>query len=163
MRYSRWRGRRKSLKNNVIVIPLPLMSLNQYIQSERGNRFGGAKVKKQATATCQLAVKAAMNKGVRFSWDLPLQFDWYWYNKRTDPDNIAFQHKFIFDGMMAAGFLDNDNWAHIHGFVDTFAVDKANPRVEITEVNMDDKFSDVWAAYKADLVNRVNMPKKAKK
>jgi hypothetical protein len=34
---------------NRIIIPLPLMTLNQYIKVERGNMFGGAKVKKQAT------------------------------------------------------------------------------------------------------------------
>ena len=120
---------------NRIIIPLPLMTLNQYIKVERGNMFGGAKVKKQATETVMLAVRKAMNQGVKFQWGKPLSFDWYWYDKRTDPDNIAFQHKFIFDGMQKAEFLENDNWDHIVELRDRFFIDKANPRVEGEEID----------------------------
>ena len=120
---------------NRIIIPLPLMTLNQYIKVERGNMFGGAKVKKQATETVMLAVRKEMNRGVKFQWGKPLSFDWYWYDKRTDPDNIAFQHKFIFDGMQKAKFLENDNWDHIVELRDRFFIDKANPRVEVEEID----------------------------
>jgi hypothetical protein len=50
------------------------MTLNQYIKVERGNMFGGAKVKKQATETVMLAVRKAMNQGVKFQWGKPLSF-----------------------------------------------------------------------------------------
>ena len=117
-----------------IVIPLPLMTLNEYIGAERGNRFNGARIKQQTTETVRLFVTRAMHDGVQFKWGKPLRFDWYWYDKRTDPDNIAFQHKFVFDGMMAAGFLENDNWAHIVELHDRFFIDKVNPRVEVSEI-----------------------------
>ena len=110
------------------------MTLNEYIGAERGNRFNGARIKQQATETVRLFVIRAMNDGIRFQWGKPLRFDWYWYDKRTDPDNIAFQHKFVFDGMQKAGFLENDNWDHIVELNDRFFIDKANPRVEVSEV-----------------------------
>ncbi|WP_262316488.1 endodeoxyribonuclease [Lacticaseibacillus parakribbianus] len=116
------------------------MTLNQYIQSERGSRFGGAKIKKQATATVEMFVQRAMLDGITFEWGHPLAFDWYWYDHRTDPDNIAFQHKFVFDGMMAAGFLDNDNWDRVGaGYTDRFYIDKVNPRVEVYELNKEEQ------------------------
>ncbi|WP_203624650.1 endodeoxyribonuclease [Lacticaseibacillus sp. 866-1] len=117
------------------MIPMPLMTLNQYVDSERGSLFGGARIKKQATDTAAMFVQRAMMNGVKFDWGKPLRFDWYWHDRRTDPDNIAFQHKFVFDGMMVAGFLTNDNWDNIVELRDRFFIDKANPRVEVYELD----------------------------
>lgn len=121
-------------QNNRIVIPLPLATLNQYINAERTNRFKAAKIKHAATDVAKMFTIKAMREGVRFQWGVPLRFDWYCANKRTDPDNVAFQHKFVFDGMMAAGFLENDNWAHIVELNDRFFIDKRRPRVEVYEI-----------------------------
>ncbi len=123
------------MTTKMVMIPMPLMTLNQYVACERGNRFGGAKVKKQATALAAQYTKLAVRNGVHFDWGKPLRFDWYWYDRRTDPDNISFQHKFVFDGMMAAGFLTNDNWDNIVELHDRFFIDKANPRVEVYELD----------------------------
>ena len=72
-----------------------------------------------------------MNAGVQFKWPCRLKFTWYLRDKRKDPDNVAFAKKFILDGFQQCGFMSNDNWAHIIGFVDEFFVDKEHPRVEI--------------------------------
>ena len=76
---------------NKVVIPLQLMTLNQYTNANRTNR-------------------------------------------RTDPDNIAFQKKFILDGFVAAGLLSNDGWGEIAGWTEKFhIVKKEFQRVEIKE------------------------------
>nr|WP_308439765.1 endodeoxyribonuclease [Lacticaseibacillus sp. 53-4] len=123
------------MAEKMVMIPMPLLTLNQYIEIERGNRFGGAAEKKRTTTIATEYTLLAMRKGVRFDWGKPLRFDWFWYDRRTDPDNIAFQHKFVFDGMMAAGFLTNDNWDNIVELRDRFFIDKANPRVEVYELD----------------------------
>lgn len=117
---------------NGVVIPMPLVTLNEYINAERRNRFAAAKLKKLSTATCDNFTREAMRRGVEFRWPVILNFDWFMPSRRQDPDNVAFQKKFILDGFQTAGFLDNDNWGHITGFTDHFVVDKRNPRVEIT-------------------------------
>jgi len=124
------------MAEKMVMIPMPLLTLNQYIEIERGNRFGGAAEKKRTTTIATEYTLLAMRKGVRFDWGKPLRFDWFWYDRRTDVDNIAFQKKFIFDGMMKAGFLENDNWDHVSaGFIEHFYIDKVNPRVEIRELD----------------------------
>lgn len=56
---------------------------------------------------------------------------WYCKNQKIDPDNLSFAKKFVIDGLVAAGVIDNDGWKNILGFEDRFEVDKVNPRVEI--------------------------------
>lgn len=57
--------------------------------------------------------------------------------RKKDPDNIAFAKKFIFDGMMEAGFIENDNLNYIEGFSDYFIVDKDEESRVIVEVEYD--------------------------
>ena len=58
-------------------------------------------------------------------------FTWYRKDRRSDPDNIAGGIKFILDGLVKAGKLENDGWKQINSIVHKFEVDKENPRVEI--------------------------------
>jgi Holliday junction resolvase RusA-like endonuclease len=114
-----------------IVIPLPLATLNEYTNDQRTNPHKGAKTKRTATRKCTKFVRYAMSKKVKFAFPCRLKFTWFDSNKKKDPDNIAFQKKFILDGMIEAGFMENDGWKHIKGFSDYFEIDKENPRVEI--------------------------------
>lgn len=117
---------------NKIVIYGELTTLNPYVNSQRINRYAGAKLKKDETHKCAIYIQKAMRKGVLFDFPCQLKFTWYCKNKRQDPDNIAFAKKFILDGMQEAGLIPNDNWATMScGFVDEFRIDKDNPRVEI--------------------------------
>lgn len=50
--------------------------------------------------------------------------------RRRDPDNVvAGAHKIIFDSLVAAGFIPNDGWKHVHGFADYWLLDPARPGV----------------------------------
>ncbi|ADG39923.1 MULTISPECIES: dTDP-glucose pyrophosphorylase [Leuconostoc] len=115
------------------------LTLNKYIEAERKNKFIAAKLKKQGTLYARSIFLQAMVDGVAFNWPCKLKFDWYLPDKRIDPDNWAFTQKFIFDGMQKAithrrPFLDNDNFKNINGFDHDFYIDKAEPRVEIYEI-----------------------------
>lgn len=115
-----------------ITIPKELMDLNRFINSQRVNRYAGAKAKKEQTNLCRIYVKRAMAKGLKVDdYPLLLKFTWYMKDRRRDPDNVAFSKKFILDSMVTAGLLENDGQRQIYGFEDRFQVDKDNPRVEI--------------------------------
>lgn len=118
-----------------IIIPTNgLMTLNQYTNANRGNKFGGAKKKKEATQICALHTKKAMREGFKInSLPVNLQFDWYAKDRRTDPDNLAFMQKFILDGMQKAEAIPGDGWGEIKSLKHNFFIDKDNPRVEITQ------------------------------
>lgn len=116
---------------NTIVIPMPLASsgkkykdvtANKYISAERSNRFVAASLKSQATANAAQWTRKAMNDGISWHWPADLWFHWHVVNRRIDPDNIAFQKKFILDGMQKAKLLPNDSMEYIGNLHDTFDV-----------------------------------------
>ena len=116
-----------------IIIPTNgLMTLNQYTNANRSNRFSGAKKKKEATQICALHTKKAMREGFTLN-KLPadLQFNWYAKDRRSDPDNISFAQKFILDGMQDAGAIPGDGWKEVNSLEHNFFIDKDNPRVEV--------------------------------
>lgn len=131
--------RSESSKNaitNKIVIPLPLTDLNKYITKERGHPRAGSAEKKKNTNKCALFVTRAMQLGVKFDFPCRLKFTWIISDKRKDPDNIAFAKKYILDGMVNAGFMENDNMNYIEGFSDHFIVDKKQESRVIVEMEV---------------------------
>lgn len=116
-----------------ITIPLNVLpSLNEHDNANRGNRYGGASMKKKATYACEIYTKNAMNLGFTLEQQ-PADFIFKWYAKdrRKDKDNLSFAKKYIFDGMVNAGLIENDGWKQIGNWEDIFLIDKENPRVEI--------------------------------
>lgn len=120
----------------MIEIPLKgIPTLNEHDNANRRNRFAGAGLKKKATAICAVHIKKAMNKGLVFSKEpVDLQFNWHLKDRRKDKDNVAFIKKYIFDGMIDAGLLENDGWKQIGNWQENFYIDKKNERVEIKEL-----------------------------
>ncbi len=82
------------------------MDANTYINLERGNKFGAAKVKKEETERIHWLCIQQKAKPIKTPADI--EFHWYAKNKRKDPDNIAFAIKFILDGLVNAKLLPND-------------------------------------------------------
>ena len=103
-------------------------SLNEYVCAERRNRYAGASIKRKETERVKRAARTLPHV------DAPVRVAFLWVepNKRRDVDNVAFAKKFILDGLVAAGVLDDDDPAHVRGFSDTFDYDKDAPRVEVT-------------------------------
>ena len=66
------------------------------------------------------------------NYPVHLHFDWCRKDRKTDPDNIASAKKIVIDGLIQAGILEGDGWAHVCGLSDAFHIDKGNPRVVVT-------------------------------
>lgn len=93
------------------------IALNQYINAERSNRFKAAKIKKDKTS--EISYYFSKESPI-INYPFDIHFVWCCKSKRSDPDNIVFQKKFILDGMVSSGFIKNDTFKEITGFKDDF-------------------------------------------
>lgn len=113
-----------------IKIAFKFPGLNKYIQAERGSRFAASMMKKKFTAVAREAAE-----GYVFT-DYPVDVVFTWHvkpnrGKYQDPDNIAFNAKFIFDGLVDAGALTDDTKEYIHSITHRFIWDSEKDVVEI--------------------------------
>ena len=124
---------RSNLKRlQTLVINDTFPGLNDYILSERTNRYCGAAVKKRWTDVVAVAAKKWLTPIPEHCFPGTFRFQWYERNRRRDKDNVsAFGRKVILDGLVQAGIMPNDNWNYVDGFQDEFYVDKECPRVRI--------------------------------
>lgn len=110
-----------------------LTDLNTYIKVERGSRHSAAKIKEDETYRC--AVEARVSRIGEVPEDMyPVTIFLTWYTKdlKKDADNVTFAKKFILDGLVDAGVLEDDNRKHVRLVQDVdIMVDKYNPRVEV--------------------------------
>lgn len=81
-----------------------LAYLNDHDAANRGNKYGGAKLKSEMTELVRLQLLSAPRVENPY---IPT-FTWR-YSSGHDFDNIAFAKKFVLDGMVKAGVLPNDN------------------------------------------------------
>ncbi len=118
----------------MFVIPCRLISYNEFQNKNRGNRFNGASYKKNIQAVIQEEIRKALQNGTLHPRETQnnVWIKWVEPNLRRDSDNVAFAKKFILDSLVKEGVIPNDNRKYINGLVDTFEVDKENPRVEVT-------------------------------
>jgi len=114
----------------VIVIPGRLPSMNDIIRACRTNPHAGAKMKRDSEAVVMGCIYAS--RLVAMKSPVHVHFAWYERDARRDPDNIRAGAKFLLDALTRTGVIENDSQAHIAGLSDTFEVDKANPRIEVT-------------------------------
>ena len=117
----------------VLEINVRLPGLNEIVGAGRRNRYGAAKQKKEFTslvATLARGVKIPSH-GEQYSDRIYWLFVWREPNKRRDPDNVAAGAKFIFDGLQAAGAMENDGWKQVHAITHVFTNDKENPGVTV--------------------------------
>lgn len=112
-------------------VPGKLPSLNDYVNACRTNPYKGAKVKKDAKQRVMWAAKAARVRPMKAP--VTVSFEWVEPDMRRDKDNISSAKKYVLDGLVALGIIENDNWKWIKGsLADTYKVNKANPRVIVT-------------------------------
>ncbi len=101
-----------------IIIPTSLTCLNEYINAERTNKFIASKIKKNSTSICCLHTKKYAVEFSKLKLPLKLKFTWHLKNKKKDLDNICFAKKFILDGLVASGCIQNDGQKYINAFED---------------------------------------------
>lgn len=112
-----------------VVIDGTLPDLNTMINEAKRHKMEYHKLKKQNTEKCQWVFKK-----------LPPDFDpdkiflnitYYVPNWKTDIDNVAAAKKFILDGLVKEGIVDDDTHSYIKGWKENFKKDKENPRIKI--------------------------------
>lgn len=109
-----------------LIIPGELPDLNQIIAAAKSHYGAYSKLKKENTdLIAYLANKLPKIERV------DLEITWYCKDKRKDKDNITAGIKFILDGLVKAGVIENDGWKQIGDISHKLQVDKSNPRVEV--------------------------------
>jgi len=116
-----------------VIIHGQLATLNEFINANNTSRYSANKIKQQNTDACAWCFSAIARPKGRCDF----VFRWYTPNKRSDPDNIAFAKKFIFDGMVRSGFIENDGWKNVRNMQDIFMVDSLHPRVDVEIIEID--------------------------
>lgn len=114
-----------------IVIPGELPDLNTIIaESKRGRGKWQPynEMKQEYTNIVAWIAKSEIKKQLK---KIDLTITWICKNRRKDKDNIMAGTKFILDGLVAAGAIENDGWKQIGDIYHKFKVDKHNPRVEV--------------------------------
>lgn len=109
-----------------LVIPGTLPTMNEIVEASKQHWSKYSKMKH--TYTDLVAWKA---KTLPVLGKVDVVITWYCKNRRMDKDNIMAGQKFIFDGLVAVGRLENDGWKQIGDITHRFRVDKHNPRVEV--------------------------------
>lgn len=95
----------------ILTFETEIITLNEYIEAERLNKFKAAKIKQALTSKIKLLTMAQTRQQLTGKYDLVI--DWYRKTNRHDPDNIYFGIKFLNDGISAAKVIPNDNQTHI--------------------------------------------------
>lgn len=101
-----------------IIIPYIFCSLNDYIKSERGNKYAAAKIKENNTQIAVIYCKKYVKEFQKLKPPFKLKFTWHLKNKKKDLDNICFAKKFILDGLVKAGCIKSDGQNYINAFED---------------------------------------------
>ena len=111
-----------------LVIPGELPGLNEIIEYSKEHWAKYAGEKHNRTEEIAYLAKSQI-KGKYQKVDLV--FTWFCKNKKRDKDNIIAGQKFVLDGLVAAGVIENDGWEQIGNISHFFSIDKENPRVEV--------------------------------
>ena len=120
------------------TIPGRLDGLNEYTSANRANPYKGGKMKRDNESTVIWAIRSQL-KDVHINKPVILKYDFYEPNKRRDLDNISsFAMKVIQDSLVKTNVLKDDGWDEILGFTTQFYLDKKNPRIEVTIVEVGD-------------------------
>lgn len=120
------------------TIPGRLDGLNEYTSANRTNPYKGGKMKHDNENTVIWAIRSQL-RGIHINNPVMLKYDFYEPNKKRDLDNISsFAHKVIQDSLVKTEVLKNDGWNEIVGYLDQFYLDRKNPRIEVTIVEVGD-------------------------
>ena len=111
-----------------LVIPGELPGLNEIIAISKEHWAKYAEEKHNRTEEIAYLAKSQI-KGKYQKVDLA--FTWFCKNKKRDKDNIIAGQKFVLDGLVAAGIIENDGWKQVGNIFHYFKIDRENPRVEI--------------------------------
>lgn len=107
-------------------IPGTLPTMNEIIAASKSHYGMYSKMKKKYT---QLVIECA--EGLPSVESANFLITWCCSSKRKDKDNIVAGQKFIFDGLVDGGILENDGWKQVGDISHKFTIDKDNPRIVV--------------------------------
>lgn len=88
-------------------------------------------IKVRGEAVRRVVLLAQLSRLPRFE-RARFEFAWVEPNMKRDPDGIAGGgRKVVLDGLVQAGVLPGDGWAHVAGWSDRFEVSKAAPGARV--------------------------------
>ena len=108
------------------TIPGRLPDCNTFYRAQRYNQ---GKTKRDADELVAWCAKAARIKPIESP--VRLHITWYEQNAKRDHDNVSFGIKFVQDGLVKAGILQDDGPRYVKGFSHDFEIDRKNPRIEV--------------------------------
>ena len=112
-----------------LVVHGMLVSLNEAIASAKTHWSAYASIKKRLTnQVCTLAMAQRIEP---FDTPVVIRMTLYPHNRKTDPDNLLINSKWVLDGLVAAGVLADDGPKQIAGLEFKFDVERVNPRVVV--------------------------------
>lgn len=111
--------------------------LNDFIHEQNKSRYKGNQMKQEYQHIASVYIKKYL-RGLRINKPVIINYLFVEQNKSRDKDNISgFAHKVIQDALVSCHVLQNDGWANIIGFSDSFAVDPKKPRIEVEIVEVE--------------------------
>lgn len=119
------------MEKTTITIQGELTDLNTYIKALNASRWDGNAIKQEETNRVALECRVARAEPIEKGYPVHITYNWYSKDNRMDTDNVAFAKKFINDGLVQAGVLENDSRKFVKGFSDNFYIDKTKPRVVV--------------------------------
>lgn len=123
-----------------------LPNLNDYLKAER-IRVGGrnsfhtkGNLMKHEQQTRIIGCIRRDLKSLKITKPIRIHYDFYEPNEKRDLDNImSTTMKFTQDSLVLAKVISNDGWKCITGISAHFYVDKLNPRIEVTLIEVTEK------------------------
>ncbi len=120
----------------ILALPNRILSPNAHIGSLRGRFMKAAATKKYR----RLAKEATLGERVDSApWQKAVVTPVFFHARkgRRDDDNFVGSLKAVYDGIVDAGLLPDDDSEHMTKMPPKFLVDKENPRVEITVTRLE--------------------------
>ncbi len=116
---------------NILKIDTELPDFNKVIKETKKHWHNYSELKKEHTEYIAWLAKAQKIKRCYKKRPI-IKITYFCKNKLKDPDNIsAFSRKVILDGLVMSKVLKDDRWDYVGGFIETFEIDRKNPRIEV--------------------------------
>lgn len=117
------------------IIPGRLPSLNEQFKVGRW-RFTASRKRQASKRMVGDWINAA--KVPEFKVPVDITIRWVEKDRRRDYDNISSGAKVLIDALVITGRIPNDTRRWVYPIVNEFAIDKDNPRIEVTIVEHKD-------------------------